>query len=68
MTNRTRTVTQKVATPFGSCYVHLELDDTGWPCGGSISDPQKEPDAQIAKLVRALSDGLDECLRGTKKT
>lgn len=66
MTNRTSTLTQKVRTPFGNFYVHVEFDAMGWPCGGSISDPQKAPDAQIAKLVRALSDGLDNCLKASR--
>lgn len=60
---RTRTLTRKVTTPFGSMYVHVEFDGAGRPCGGSISDPRKEPDAQVAKLVRALSEGLDDVLR-----
>ena len=60
--DRTLTPTIKVRTPFGPMYVHVEYNSHGLPCGGSISDPQKEPDAQIAKLVRALSDGMNELL------
>ena len=60
--NRALTRTQKVSTPFGSMYVHVLFDEYGSPCGGSISDPQKEPDAQIAKLVRALANGLNKAM------
>lgn len=60
---RSSTATRQVATPFGKMYVHVEFDDQGLPCGGSISDPQKEPDGQIAQLIRALSEGLDDTLR-----
>lgn len=53
----------KIKTPFGSCYIHIHWDEHGRINGGSISDPQKEPDAQISKMVQALSQGLDEILQ-----
>lgn len=55
----------KVKTPFGSCYIHIHWDEHGRICGGSISDPQKEPDAQVAKMIQALSQGLDDILNAT---
>ena len=61
---RSHTITRKVRTDFGSMYVHVEMDETGHVVGASISDPQKEPDTQIAKLVQALSKGLDNALQG----
>jgi hypothetical protein len=63
MTKRTNTITRKIKTEFGSMYVHIELDATGRPVGGSISTPGKEPESQIAQLVETLSNGLDEALR-----
>lgn len=60
---RRRTVTRKVQTPFRAMYVHVEFDAAGRPAGGGISDPGKEPDSQVARLVAALSAGLDELLR-----
>lgn len=62
--NRFPTLTRKANTPFSVCYLHVHFDPvTGYPCGGSISDPQKEPDAQVARLIRALSEALDETLQ-----
>lgn len=64
MTGRFPNVTHAVRTSFGTMYVHLEFDPaTGRPTGGSISDPQKEPKAQVAQLVQALSKGLDEAMK-----
>ena len=64
---RTRTITQKVQTPFGSMYVHLDHDEQGRITAGSISDPRKEPDAQVARLVEALSDALDQAIKSIGK-
>ena len=61
-TPRRHAVTAKVPTPFGSMYLHVDFDRQGRLCGGTISDPQKEPDAQVAALVRALSAALDDVL------
>lgn len=61
--NRSFTITQKVRTAFGSIYIHILLDDTGVPVGGSISTPQKEPESQVSGLLDDLSRGLDEALR-----
>jgi hypothetical protein len=60
---RTRTVTHKVKTAFGSMHVHVEMNEQDQPVGGSISDPGKEPDSQIARLIEDLSAGLDAALR-----
>jgi len=60
---RTITLTQKVKTAFGSMYIHVELDAAFQPVGGSISDPGKEPQSQIARLVEDLSRGLDDLLK-----
>ena len=56
-------VTQKVRTPFGSMYLHIELNALGRCTGGWISDPGKEPESQISKLVECLSEGLNEALK-----
>ena len=66
MQGRNPTITQKVKTPFGSMYVHLVHDGHGRTTGGSISDPKKEPDAQVAILVDALSDALDAALKAVR--
>lgn len=60
---RAKTLTQKVPTPFGNLYLHIELNAFGHPIGGSISNPGKEPESQISKLVEDLSAGLDELLK-----
>ena len=60
--NRARTITQKVKTPFGSMYLHISVNDLGYPIGASISDPGKEPESQISRLVADLSAALDEAL------
>jgi len=62
--NRTRTITQKVQTDFGSMYIHIRYDDDGEPCGAWISNPGKEPNSQISGLVKDLSEGLHKALRG----
>ncbi len=61
--NRTVTITQKVKTPFGSMYIHIETDIYGRPVGGHLSDPGKEPKSVIAELVENLSGGLDSALK-----
>jgi hypothetical protein len=58
--NRHHTVTRKIKTNFGSMYIHVDLDDAGRPVGGQISTPGKEPESQIAQLVFALSEGLND--------
>ncbi len=60
--SRTQTTTVKVKTEFGSMHVHVELDHTGRPVGGSISTPGKEPDSQIARLVEILSGAFGQAL------
>jgi len=60
--SRAKSRTAKVKTPFGSIYVHVDFTPEGYILGGSISDPQKEPDAEVARFVQALSTGLDQCL------
>lgn len=62
MTTRELCVTQKVKTPFGTMFIHIDLDTTGRPRGGHISSPGKEPESQIANLLGALSNGLHEAL------
>lgn len=60
---RTRSLTQKVKTDFGSMYIAVEFNDVGQPVGGSISTPGKEPESQIHKLVETLSEGLNDALK-----
>lgn len=60
---RTNTLTRKVKTSFGSMYIHVDIDDSFHPVGGSISDPGKEPQSQIAQLVQDLSRGLDDLFK-----
>lgn len=64
--NRSNNMIRKVKTPFGSMYIHVDYDAEGRIIGGSISDPRKEPEAQIAKLVEALSAGLNDALKGLR--
>lgn len=60
---RTNTISRKVETAFGSMYIHVEVDAAFRPVGGSISDPGKEPQSQIAGLVEDLSRGLDDLFK-----
>ena len=55
-------LSRRVETPFGSMYVHVEIDTYGRLAGGGISHPRKEPDAQVARMVDALSEGLHALL------
>lgn len=64
---RTNTVTQKVKTPFGSMYIHVEFDRRGRVAGGSISDPHKAPDAQVSRMIEVLSEGLNRALIGVDR-
>jgi hypothetical protein len=60
---RARCITSRARTEFGSMYCHIDLDADGRPVGGSISTPQKEPEAQITRLVHTLSAALDDALK-----
>jgi len=64
MTNRTQTITRKFKTAFGSMYLHVERDAQGFPVGGSISNPGKEPDSQIALLIDQVSEALSDAMKG----
>lgn len=59
---RRRTVTERVETPFGAMYVHVELDRAARPVSGSISAPGKNPDSAVDTMLAALSAGLDGAL------
>ncbi len=61
--NRRVCVTKRVSTPFGTMYVHVDLDGEGKPIGGAISDPRKEPDSTVAALIESLSKGLHAALK-----
>lgn len=56
-------LTQKVPTPFGKMYIHIEVGDDGAPTGGWISHPEKDPESQIRMLMEALSEGLNEACK-----
>lgn len=58
--------TTKVETPFGNAYIHVHYDAAGNLRGAAISHPWKNPDAQVDKLIRALSDGLNAALRSVE--
>lgn len=62
---RTRTLckTQKIPTPFSSLYLSIDYLPGGRIVGGHISDPGKETDSQVAKMIAAISRGLNACLR-----
>lgn len=60
--NRRNCVTRKVKTDFGSMYIQIDVDNQGWPVGGNIATPRKEPQAQITRLVETLSEGLNDAL------
>lgn len=58
----TPSLQEKVSTPFHSMYIHVEYKEDGTVCGGGISDPHKDGDAQISQLVAALGGGLHRIL------
>lgn len=60
---RTLCRTQKVRTPFGNLFVHADYLPCGRVVGGHISDPGKETDSQVAKMIAAVSRGLNAALR-----
>lgn len=60
--NRRHQLTKKVSTPFGSMYIHIELDNEGHTCGGSISHPGKDEESTVAQLIENLSTALNEAL------
>lgn len=60
---RTLCKTQKVKSPFGAMYISVDYLPSGRVVSGHISDPGKEPDSQVAKLIIALSKGMSACLR-----
>lgn len=62
--NRRQSITQKVKTAFGSMYVIVDFDNAGYPIGGKIHTPEKEPDSQITMLISQLSHGLNQALVG----
>jgi hypothetical protein len=57
---RTPARTQKVETPFGPHYIHVDTDVNGRIVDASISTPRKDPDATVGQLIAALSAGLSE--------
>lgn len=57
-TRRAETITQRIDTPFGAMYLHVEVDSSGRMVGGGLSNPNKEPDSHVQQLVYAISDGL----------
>ena len=61
--NRHDTTNIKVETPFGNMYIHIHYDEKNRACGGWISDPGKEPNSTIAKLVEDLGTGLNKALK-----
>lgn len=61
--SRTTCVTVKVRTEFGAMYIQIDLTPEGHPCGGRIATPEKEPEAQITRLVETLSLGLNKALK-----
>ena len=65
---RLRTIITKIQTPFGGMFFHLDFDDRGRVAGGQISHKGKEPDSQVASLVEALSQGVDEALASSGGT
>ena len=64
MKNRLEVTNQKIKTDYGSIYLHLHYDIFGKLVGGALSHKWKDPNAQIDALIRRISDGLDEALRG----
>lgn len=51
-----------VKTPFGSMFIHIEKED-GIPIGGWISNPLKNPDSEVTKLIECLADGLNAAIK-----
>lgn len=60
-------ITEKVRTPFGPMYVHIDVGPDRQPCGAWISSPGKEPDSTVQQAIEALSAGLDQALRSIRE-
>ena len=61
--NRHRATTVRVATPFGSLYVHVAYDREGCAIEVSISSPGKFSDTEMGEVLAALSTAITEVLR-----
>jgi hypothetical protein len=59
---RALTTTQKISTAFGAAFIHIDVAGDGRVVGGAISHKWKEPNSEIAELIEAISDGLDDTL------
>ena len=62
MTGRSETITQKIETPFGSHYCHIEHDGAGRILGLSFSSPGKFASSQIAGLLTLLSEAANQAI------
>ena len=61
---RQRTVTEKVATPFGTLYAHVGFDADGRPCEAGISTPGKRHGTEVHDALIAIGEALTAILKG----
>ncbi len=59
---RRETVTQKVKTPFGSLFLHLEHQGPR-VVGLRIAHPQKLEDTTVGELLETVCDGVTAALK-----
>jgi hypothetical protein len=56
--NRALCLTEKVKTPFGSCYAHVAFDGGGNVLDVSFSSPGKFRDSTVDNALHALAAAL----------
>lgn len=62
MTNRLGTVTQKIATQFGSLYTHVSHDANGRIVEVAFSSPGKFDNSSMGEAMIALGDATTQAI------
>jgi hypothetical protein len=53
---------RKVATPFGTMFIGVSVDDNGRPCGLHLAPPQKLENSTVGELLDAITAAADELM------
>lgn len=59
---RRETITEKVKTPFGSLFLHVEHQGSR-VVGLRIAHPQKLEDTTVGELLEVICDGVTSALK-----